>query len=158
MNKIIFFLAILLLFSCTSNTIYKAPKDLIPKDTMVALISDMIIATSAKLRKNIELERNVNYMPLVYEKYKIDSTRFKESNIYYLSKIDAYEEIFKEVQHKLKGIQQKYRKEKRIKDSILKLERKKRTEKLPKNKNQKPDSVRLLKEKLKMKLLKKKIY
>ena len=49
MKKGFFYIAILLfLLSCTSNTIYKKPKDLIPKDSMVALLTDMYIASSAK--------------------------------------------------------------------------------------------------------------
>ncbi|PJC58354.1 MAG: DUF4296 domain-containing protein, partial [Flavobacteriales bacterium CG_4_9_14_0_2_um_filter_35_242] len=38
-------LAIVLFFgACTSNTIYKKPKDLIPKDQMVDLMVDMYMA------------------------------------------------------------------------------------------------------------------
>ena len=61
---------LLLLASCTSNTIYKKPKDLIPKDSMVALLTDMYIASSAKNRKNKFLKKEKNYVVLVYEKYK----------------------------------------------------------------------------------------
>jgi len=83
-KKITVILVIFLGFSCSSNTIYKEPKDLIPKDTMVSLLTDMMIATSAKNKKNKKLQRKINYMPLVYDTYKIDSVRFQKSNVYYM--------------------------------------------------------------------------
>ncbi|MDG2195162.1 MAG: DUF4296 domain-containing protein [Polaribacter sp.] len=94
MKHISILFALLFLASCTSNTIYKKPKDLIPKDTMVLLITDLYIASSAYYRKNKTLERKINYMPLVYDTYHIDSLRFIKSNLYYTSKIDTYEEMF----------------------------------------------------------------
>jgi len=134
MKKIAFFLTLLFLVSCTSNTIYKKPDDLIPKDTMTALITDLIIANSAKYKKNLFLERKINYIPLVYDKYKIDSVRFKKSNVYYTSKIDEYEAIFKNVKQNLNQLSDSLVKEKRVFDSINRKEQKKRTELSPKNK------------------------
>jgi hypothetical protein len=58
----------LLVSSCTSNTIFKKPKDLIPKDEMVDIITDMTLASSAYRIKNKKLKRNVNYFPLIYKK------------------------------------------------------------------------------------------
>ena len=57
---------------------------------MVALLTDMYIASSAKNVKNKFLKKEKNYMILVYEKYKIDSTRFDISNKYYVSKTEEY--------------------------------------------------------------------
>ena len=72
--------------SCTSRTIYKKPNDLIPKDQMIDLWTDIYIAQwQARAIKNKKLERKVNYMPLVYNKFNIDSVRFMRSNIYYTS-------------------------------------------------------------------------
>lgn len=67
------------------------------------LLTDIHIASSAKFTKNKTLERDVNYMVLVYEKHKIDSTRFKSSNIYYTSRIEQYSEMLKEVKRRLKA-------------------------------------------------------
>jgi hypothetical protein len=100
MKKLVFFFGIMLI-SCTSNSIYEKPKDLIPKDTMIALLTDIYIANAAYLKKNIHLERKVNYSPFIYNKYKIDSLRFSLSNFYYVSKIDTYNEIYKEVKNRL---------------------------------------------------------
>ena len=40
-------------------------------------------------------------MPLVYDRFKIDSTRFQTSNLYYMSKIDLYQEIFEDAKANL---------------------------------------------------------
>lgn len=97
MKKVVFFLLIIFITSCTSNTILEKPKDLIPRDTMVLLITDLFIAKSAIGEKNLNNNRKVNYLPLVYNKYKIDSTRFINSNFYYTSKFEEYDLIYKEV-------------------------------------------------------------
>jgi len=119
MKKIsyLFFLSIFLM-ACTSNTIMKKPDDLIAKKQMVNLLTDMLIASGAENIKNIDLERNVNYFPLVFEKYGIDSTRFKESNYYYTSQIDDYEKILKEVDERLKAMKEKLDQEIKLQDSL----------------------------------------
>jgi len=101
MKKIGSLLIILVLFSCTENSIIEKPKDLIPKDTMVLLLTDLFIAKSAFTEKNLNNNRKINYMPLVYNKYKIDSARFISSNLFYTSKFEEYELIYKEVNEKL---------------------------------------------------------
>ena len=101
MKKAVLLLMVLFLGSCTSKTILKKPKDLIPKDTMVLLLTDLNIAKSAYNKKNLNNERNINYVALVYNKYKIDSTRFLNSNYYYTSKLEEYDLIFKEVKKSL---------------------------------------------------------
>lgn len=104
--------------ACTSNTIIKKPENLIPKNQMVDLLTDMLIAAGAENIKNIDLERNVNYFPLVFEKYGIDSTRFKESNHYYTSQIDDYEKILKKVDERLKAMKEKLDNEIKLQDSL----------------------------------------
>ena len=88
MKNLSYLLVFLCLFSCTSNTIFEKPEDLIPKDTMSLLLQELSIASSSKFMKNKNFEKKINYMPLVYDQFKIDSTRFKTSNLYYMSKID----------------------------------------------------------------------
>ncbi|MDO9136702.1 MAG: DUF4296 domain-containing protein [Lutibacter sp.] len=113
----LFFLSVFLM-ACTSNTIIKKPDNLIPKNQMEDLITDMLIAAGAENIKNIDLERNVNYFPLVFEKYGIDSTRFKESNYYYTSQIDDYEKILKKVDERLKALKEKLDNEIKLQDSL----------------------------------------
>jgi len=117
--KSFFYICIgLFIVSCTSNTIYKKPENLIPKDSMVSLLTDMYIASSAKNQKNKFLKREKNYMILVYEKYKIDSTRFDASNTYYTSMVDQYTEILNKVKKNIDSLDVLYRKKQEVQDSI----------------------------------------
>jgi hypothetical protein len=119
MKKISFILLLSVFFmACTSNTIIKKPDNLIPKNQMEDLITDMLIAAGAENIKNINLERNVNYFPLIFEKYGIDSTRFKESNYYYTSQIDDYEKILRKVDVRLKALKEKLDNEIKLQDSL----------------------------------------
>jgi len=116
------------LINCTSNTIIKKPDNLVPKDEMVNILTDMFLASGAENIKNLQLQRKVNYFPLVYEKYQIDSTRFKESNFYYVSKIDDYQEILDKVDKKLKEMRKLNQEKMEVRDSIKKMDRKKSRE------------------------------
>jgi len=124
MKKISLLLLFIFLVSCTSNTIFKKPKDLIPKDTMSLLVQDMMIASSAKFVKNINKQKKINYISFVYDKYKIDSVRFQNSNFYYISKIDLYEEIITDAKVKIENKKKFFTKLKATQDSINKLKRK----------------------------------
>ena len=68
---------------------------------MIDLWTDLYITNSTRAFKNAKLEKGINYFPFIYEKYKIDSARFMQSNIYYTSRIEEYEEMFKKVEKKL---------------------------------------------------------
>ncbi len=108
----------LFLGTCTSNTIFKKPNDLISKDLMVDLLTEMYLASSGENTKNMSLKRKVNYFPIVFEKYNVDSTRFKASNYYYMSRIDDYDEILGKVEERLKKLSERYENERKIRDSI----------------------------------------
>ena len=106
------------MLSCTSNTILKKPDNLIPEDQMVDLLTDLLLAVNAETTKNLDLKRKVNYHPLVFEKYNIDSTQFKESNFYYTSRVDDYDVILLKVEERLKALDKKFETLKREEDSI----------------------------------------
>lgn len=108
--------------ACTSNTIYEKPKDLIPKDSMISLLTDMYIAVSAKsIKDSLDKKRN-NYTLYIYEKYKIDSTRFITSNTYYTSEIDEYTKMIKNVKNNIKSKLDEIEKKQKQKDSIKAIE------------------------------------
>ncbi|AMC11227.1 hypothetical protein Lupro_08145 [Lutibacter profundi] len=124
MNKFLHIIILsMFLGACTSNTILKKPKDLIPKEEMVDLLTDIFIANGAMSVKNTNLKRNVNYFPFVFEKYKIDTTRFKESNYYYTSRIDDYDYILGKVDKRLKALKHQYENDLKIRDSIKRIEK-----------------------------------
>lgn len=120
MKNFYYLLTLFFLVSCTSNTILEKPKDLIPKDSMSILMEEMMIASSSKFIKNKFQENDVNYMALVYEKFKIDSVRFQNSNLYYMSKIDEYQKILETATNSLEAKKELFAKQKTRLDSIRK--------------------------------------
>jgi hypothetical protein len=104
--------------ACTSNTIIKKPDNLIPKDQMVDLLTDMLLASGGQSVKNVDLQRRINYFPIVFEKYNIDSVQFKESNYYYTSRIDDYDEILGKIDARLQSLKEQFEKEREFNDSI----------------------------------------
>ncbi|MDB2385315.1 DUF4296 domain-containing protein [Polaribacter sp.] len=118
MKKVVLLLLLVFLSACTSNTIFDEPKDLIPKDSMTLMIQDLLIASTTRTIKNKNGEKNINYMPLVKEKYKIDSTRFAESNLYYTSKIDLYLTILEDAKDSIKKKRDHLKRFQQIRDSL----------------------------------------
>ena len=143
MKKISYLILFIFFCSCTSNTIFEKPKDLIPKDTLSLLIQEMLIAKAAKYNKNKNLEKSINYMPLVYSRFKIDSLRFKRSNLYYLSKIDEYQKIISDAKASLQKRKFVFDKMKNVRDS-LKNDSVQKVKKL-KERKLSPDSLQLKK-------------
>lgn len=120
MKKVSVIIVVLCVFlSCTSNTIYEKPKDLIPKDSMVLLLKDLYVASAARNLKNIRLQKRFSYVPLIYKKYEIDSARFQRSNFYYTSKIDDYEPILNEVLAVLEKERTAFFEAKKLRDSLV---------------------------------------
>ena len=102
----------------TVITIFEKPANLIPKDTMSLLVQEMSIATSAKYINNKNFEKRINYMPLVYDRFNIDSVRFQTSNLYYMSKIDVYQEILTDAKERLEEQKSFFDEIKRRTDSL----------------------------------------
>jgi hypothetical protein len=97
--------------SCDSKAKIKKPDDLIPPKQMEDLLFDMYVANGAVSVPNLNGEKNVNYMHLVYKKYQIDSVRFAESSLYYTSRVNDQERILRNVKVRLDELREKYRKE-----------------------------------------------
>jgi len=120
MKKFSYLFIFIFFLSCTSNTIFEEPKNLIPRDTMSLLLQEMMIAASAKFINNKHQQKNVNYMPFVYDKFKIDSTRFDLSNYYYMSKIDVYQEILEHAKTNLESRNNVFKKRQKRLEAIKK--------------------------------------
>ena len=119
MKQVIYiFLILFTLLSCTSRTIYKKPENLIAKEKMITIWTDLYMAMGAKSVQTTTLEKEKNYIPIVLEKYKIDSVQFSKSNIYYTSRIEEYEKMFQEVQKRLNDLKNIYDPETKM-DSII---------------------------------------
>jgi hypothetical protein len=86
---------------------------------MIDILYDMHLAIGTSNIPNINMEKNRNYMSVVYEKYGIDSVQFAQSNLYYTSHIQDYEEIFEKVEKRLKELRETHQTEM---DSIRQLQ------------------------------------
>jgi len=104
MLKVYTIILVLFFLGCKDDINYEKPEGLLKKSEMIDVLYDMHLAVGTSNLPNIYLEKNRNYMALIYKKYGIDSTRFAESNLYYTSHIQEYEEIFEEVERRLKDL------------------------------------------------------
>ncbi|WP_196895360.1 DUF4296 domain-containing protein [Aureivirga marina] len=140
MKKVFYiFIAFLIFTSCKeSNTIYKKPSNLISKKKMVDLVVDIQLAQGAYSAKNKNKQRKIDYMPLVYEKYQIDSSDFASSMEYYISTIDDYSDIIFEAESRLEKLREEIDKKRTFEIS---------EEKAQKEMKRKQDSIKAVKNK-----------
>jgi len=136
MKKSFYILLVVVFLSCESKTNYEKPKDLIPKDQMIDLLMDMHLVNGIAGIKSKDGSNVNNYMSFLYKKYKTDSTRFAASNLYYVSNISEYEDMFKEIEKRLESQRILYED-----DSIIKPNPPKRKLKRPKKVKRKKDSI-----------------
>jgi len=122
MKRGILILLILTLYACGEKLMQK-PENLIPKEEMVEILSDMAIVNSAK-STNIGLIRDNNIDPTeyVFEKHGIDSIRFVESDRYYASVPAEYEAIYTEVESRLTKQKKELEDSKKLSDSLRRTE------------------------------------
>lgn len=102
------FLSILLFCFCIScgNTLIKKPDNLLSKNTMVDIYYDLAIINAANNTNVSALaEYNLEAMPYIYAKFKIDSTQLMQSSTYYASDPSKYEEIYAKVKERLESKQ-----------------------------------------------------
>ncbi len=130
-----YILLLIFLVSCEGKTNYKKPENLIPKDQMIDLLTDMHLAIGASSVNNIYSKKSKKYMFLVFEKHKIDSTRFASSNIYYTSNTDEYEEMYDVINKRIEDTRMLYVKEsdsigKKMQDS-MRFDRSSKKKKIP---------------------------
>lgn len=131
MKQLKYILLIVLIISCKNNSIDKPkkPDNLIPKDSMVEILYDISLVSSAK-GVNKKLLENNGLVPedYIYKKHNIDSLQFALSNEYYAFNLDAYEDIYNSVKLKLEEDKKHFQKiifvEQKEKDSLNKIKRK----------------------------------
>ena len=95
---------------------------MIPRKEMIKIMTDLYLANAAFTVTNKFNQRQVNYVALVYEKYVVDSTQFKNSNLYYMSRIDDYEKMHKKVQENIQKMKKKVDVELKEKDSLQRIQ------------------------------------
>ena len=128
MKKIIILLAIVLVFISCKDEAVKEPNSLIEKETMVNIMYDLSVLDGIKYQNPASLDSfKINPKKYIYNKYKIDSLQFAQSNIYYASNYEEYSAIVDEVNARLVNnkaettalIKAEAKKKKTIKKAIL---------------------------------------
>ena len=122
MKKCILLLVVLAVSAC-GEKLMKKPDDLIPKEKMIEILSEMAIVNSAK-STNIAILRDHNIDPTeyVFKKFAIDSIQFVESDRYYASVPSEYEAIYTEVEIRLTNQKKELEDAKMLSDSIRRTE------------------------------------
>lgn len=105
----------------------KQPENLIPKEKMVQILSDLAIMNAARTTNVAILRRNnVETMSYLYSKYSIDSTQFSDSDLYYTSLPEEYEDIYAKVEADLESQKLVIEENKRVNDSLKVRDREKK--------------------------------
>ncbi|MCL9806039.1 DUF4296 domain-containing protein [Flavobacterium amniphilum] len=130
MKKLLFFISSLIIVSCSNKVEVKKPEKLIEKETMENILYDLALLQALKGHSPQSLAKNeINAKTYIYQKYKIDSLQFVESNRYYSADVQNYMQMFDKVIKRLdtekKAANEVVKKEtaakqKRRKDSIAK--------------------------------------
>ncbi|SDG88997.1 DUF4296 domain-containing protein [Winogradskyella thalassocola] len=98
-----------LILACDGPKKPKKPDNLISKAQMTDLLYDLYLVNAAKGVNRSTLEKN-DLDPEVYilKKYKVDSTRFAESNTYYAFDTETYKEIVDNVKARLESEKKRF--------------------------------------------------
>ncbi|WP_432672936.1 DUF4296 domain-containing protein [Flavobacterium sp. SM2513] len=98
MKKMILILVLgVMLVNCNSKSVPK-PDNLIGEDEMVDILYDLYVINAIRLNNSTYLkEQNSTPAKYIYQKYKIDSLQFIQSDHYYAADIDDYEKLHQRV-------------------------------------------------------------
>lgn len=88
---------IALIFSGCQDVKYpEPPENLLPKEKFVKMLADAYIGNASRSRSvnnRILRSKGIQLDSLLYAKHQVDSISFAESNAYYASNLDLYNEI-----------------------------------------------------------------
>lgn len=90
------------LFSCQDVKKPVKPADLILKEKMIDILSDVYISNAARnVNNKLIREKDLQLDSLIYAKYEIDSLQFAKSNEFYSADLLIYSNLLTEVQTRL---------------------------------------------------------
>lgn len=98
---------LIVLASCSGNDDLKVPKNILPKDTMVAVLTDMHIIEGAKTGRDImgdSLKADI-YFAKLYHKHGTTKARFDSSFSFYSRHPEVMDEMYDRVIERLNKIQ-----------------------------------------------------
>jgi Domain of unknown function (DUF4296) len=117
-NFVVIVLVLFLSVSCKKELV-KQPKGLIERGKMIDIMYDLSLLEAIKYQNPLSLDSSdTSQKRFVWQKYKVDSLQFAQSNIYYAADYDDYKEMFDEIAKRLE-------KNQRAADSLAKIDEKK---------------------------------
>ena len=117
-NFVLIILVLFLSVSCEKELV-KQPKRLIEKDKMIDIMYDLSILDAIKYHNPLSLDStDSSPKKFIFQKYKVDSLQFAQSNMYYAADYESYKDMFDEIARRLEVNQKKA-------DSLVKIEEKK---------------------------------
>ena len=130
MKKIfVYILVSFFVLSCNDIDKPKKPDNLLSKNKMIDIITDISLVNAAKGTDKKKLEnKGINPENYIFQKHNIDSLQFAENNNYYAYDVKEYEDIYLKVKQRLENQSEEYKAlqdlEKKEKDSIRKAKKK----------------------------------
>ena len=101
-----FIIVVLLFLGCQEVKKPEKPSDLISKDKMVDILTDVYISNASRSINNKLLkDYNIKLDSIIYIKYNIDSLQFVKSNAFYSSNLKTYTTLISTVEERLKILQ-----------------------------------------------------
>lgn len=99
---------ILLAVACQHVDRPEKPDDLIAKEKMVDILTDIYLSNAAKSVNNkVIRQKGLKLDSLIYKKYAIDSVQFVRSHAYYNADLNTYNEIFTKIEQRLDSMLKK---------------------------------------------------
>ncbi|WP_461532525.1 DUF4296 domain-containing protein [Sinomicrobium sp.] len=104
--RILFLTVFVVVSSCKESAVDK-PDNLIPEDQMKDIFFDLALLNAARTVDPATLRKNhIVSEEYIYHKHAIDSIQFVESNLYYASMPNRYDSMYKEVEERLKRMEE----------------------------------------------------
>tara|TARA_R110000772_G_scaffold87489_7_gene182403 strand:+ start:55 stop:579 length:525 start_codon:yes stop_codon:yes gene_type:complete len=92
----------LTLWCCQDVKRPEIPVNLIPEDKMAEVLTEVYLINAARSFDNRTImEQKIKLDSFFFRKFNIDSLQFVESNAYYTSNLDAYNELFEKVEERM---------------------------------------------------------
>ncbi len=128
MKNFVWILLVLFLGVSCKKQLVKEPKRLIEKEKMVDIMCDLSLLEALRYQNPASIDSmDADPTKFVFKKYKVDSLQFSQSNKYYAADYETYKEIFDSINVRIE-------KQKKIADSLIKIEEKKAAKKNKKSK------------------------
>jgi len=105
MKKLSVIILVFIAMGCQHVEKPERPDNLIARDVMVDILTDIYLSNAAKSANNkVIRQKGMKLDSFIYKKYRIDSLQFVKSHAYYNSDLDTYEEIFMEIEERLAAL------------------------------------------------------